>query len=113
MVLVLNGVKYVVLHQVEEGIFITGCCNKSWNQGLFRTETGTQLDGNRDAASIDGGHRSLVSFYPCQGVTRKALGGQVYHVLNRSVGKMHLFGKDADFEAFQRVMIGDWKQGRS
>ncbi len=33
------------------------------------------------------------------------LGGQVYRVLNRSVGKMHLFGKDADFEAFQRVMI--------
>ena len=26
-------------------------------------------------------------------------------MLNRSVGKMHLFGKDADFEAFQRVMI--------
>ncbi|MGA8313436.1 MAG: hypothetical protein WB755_25660, partial [Terriglobales bacterium] len=36
---------------------------------------------------------------------RKAPGGQVYHVLNRSVGKMHLFGKDADFEAFQQVMI--------
>ena len=29
----------------------------------------------------------------------------MYHVRNRSVGKMHLFGKDADFEAFQRVMI--------
>jgi len=29
----------------------------------------------------------------------------VYHVLNRSVGRMHLFGKNADFEAFQRVMI--------
>jgi putative transposase len=26
-------------------------------------------------------------------------------VLNRSVGKMHLFGGDADFEAFQRVTI--------
>ncbi|MGO8903837.1 MAG: hypothetical protein ACLQU5_36680 [Isosphaeraceae bacterium] len=26
-------------------------------------------------------------------------------MLNRSVGKRHLFGKDADFEAFQRVMI--------
>ena len=36
---------------------------------------------------------------------RKAPGGQVYHVLNRSFGKMHLFGKDADLEAFQRVMI--------
>jgi putative transposase len=32
-------------------------------------------------------------------------GGMVYHVLNRSVGRMHLFRKDADFEAFQRVMI--------
>ena len=29
----------------------------------------------------------------------------VYHVLNRSVGRTHLFGKDADFDAFQRVMI--------
>ena len=28
-----------------------------------------------------------------------------HHELNRSVGKMHLFGKDADCEAFQRVMI--------
>jgi len=36
---------------------------------------------------------------------RKAPGGQVYHVLNRSVGKMHLFGEDADFGAFQRVRI--------
>jgi putative transposase len=36
---------------------------------------------------------------------RHAPGGQVYHVLNRSVGKMHLFAKDADFEAFQAVMI--------
>jgi putative transposase len=36
---------------------------------------------------------------------RVAPGGQVYHVLNRSVGKTKLFGKDAEFEAFQRVMI--------
>ena len=36
---------------------------------------------------------------------RKAPGGQVYHVLNRSIGRMHVFGKNADFEAFQRVMI--------
>jgi putative transposase len=36
---------------------------------------------------------------------RVAPGGLVYHVLNRSVGKVHLFGKDADFAAFQRVMI--------
>jgi putative transposase len=38
-------------------------------------------------------------------VARKAPGGQVYHVLNRSVGKMPLFGRDADFEAFHRVII--------
>jgi len=36
---------------------------------------------------------------------RSAPGGLVYHVLNRSVGRMHLFGKDADFEAFPRVLI--------
>jgi putative transposase len=36
---------------------------------------------------------------------RIAPGGLVYHVLNRSVGKIRLFAKDADFEAFQRVMV--------
>ncbi len=36
---------------------------------------------------------------------RKAPGGHVYHVLNRSVGKRRLFGQDADFAAFQRIMI--------
>jgi putative transposase len=36
---------------------------------------------------------------------RVAPGGQVYHVLNRSVGKRRLFGNDADFEAFERIMI--------
>ncbi len=41
---------------------------------------------------------------------RKAPGGQLYHVLNRAVGKMHLFGRDADFEAFQRVMIEEHRQ---
>ncbi len=34
-----------------------------------------------------------------------APGGQVCRVLNRSVGRMHLFRKDADFEAFERVMV--------
>ena len=62
-------------------------------------------DGNRHAASIDGGPRSVGILLPMPRAARKAPGGQVYHVLNRSVGKMHLFGKDADFEAFQRVMI--------
>ncbi|MGA2497788.1 MAG: transposase, partial [Tepidisphaeraceae bacterium] len=36
---------------------------------------------------------------------RIAPGGLVYHVLNRTVGKMHMFRTDADFDAFQRVMI--------
>jgi hypothetical protein len=63
------------------------------------------MDGNRDAASIDGGHRSVGIPLPMPRAPRKASGGQVYHVLNRSVGKRHLFGKDADFEAFQPVMI--------
>jgi putative transposase len=35
---------------------------------------------------------------------RKALGGHVFHVLNRAVGRMRLFRTDNDFEAFQRVM---------
>ena len=63
------------------------------------------MDGNRNAASIDGGHRSFGILLPMPRAARKAPGGQLCHVLNRSVGKMHLFGKDADFEAFQRVMI--------
>ena len=41
------------------------------------TETGTQLaDGNRDAASIDGGHRSLVFSYPCQAQREKHPAGR-------------------------------------
>jgi putative transposase len=36
---------------------------------------------------------------------RVASGGLVYHVLNRAAGKMHLFGKEVNFEAFQRVMV--------
>ena len=31
--------------------------------------------------------------------------GFVYHVLNRSVGRMHMFRKAADFEAFEHVMV--------
>jgi REP element-mobilizing transposase RayT len=29
----------------------------------------------------------------------------VYHVLNRSVGRIHTFGKAADLDAFDRVMV--------
>ena len=31
-------------------------------------------------------------------------GGMVFHVLNRGVGRMRLFLKDADFEAFERII---------
>jgi len=36
---------------------------------------------------------------------RNAPGGFIHHVLKRSVGRMRLFSKEADFAAFQRVMI--------
>jgi hypothetical protein len=29
----------------------------------------------------------------------------VYHVLNRSVGRIHMFRNEADFEAFERVTV--------
>jgi putative transposase len=35
---------------------------------------------------------------------RFAPGGMAFHVLNRGVGRMRLFLKDADFEAFERVL---------
>jgi putative transposase len=35
---------------------------------------------------------------------RIAPAGMVFHVLNRGVGKMRLFLKDADFEAFERMI---------
>jgi putative transposase len=35
---------------------------------------------------------------------RVAPGGLVYHVLNRAVGRMVMFRRDADFEAFERIM---------
>jgi putative transposase len=37
-------------------------------------------------------------------VARVAPGGLVYHVLNRSVARLPLFQKPADFEAFERVL---------
>jgi putative transposase len=36
---------------------------------------------------------------------RVAPGGLVYHVLNRSVAGLPLFRKEADYEAFERIMI--------
>jgi hypothetical protein len=38
---------------------------------------------------------------------RVAPGGLVYHVLNRAVGRMVMFRRDADFEAFGRIMQGE------
>src|ERR1700677_4178296 len=35
---------------------------------------------------------------------RVALGGYVYHVLNRANGRMALFKKVSDYEAFERVL---------
>jgi putative transposase len=40
---------------------------------------------------------------------RVATGGYAYHVLNRGVGKMRLFAKERDFEAFEEV-IGQAKE---
>ncbi len=36
---------------------------------------------------------------------RLAPGGMVFHVLNRGVGRMRLFRKEADYEAFERVLL--------
>src|SRR5687768_11398098 len=35
---------------------------------------------------------------------RQAAGGLVYHVLNRAVGRMRIFKRDADFLAFENVL---------
>jgi putative transposase len=35
---------------------------------------------------------------------RIAPGGLVYHVLNRAVARLALFEKEADYEAFERVL---------
>ncbi len=37
-------------------------------------------------------------------VARQAPGGMVFHVLNRGVGRLKLFGKDDDYAAFERVL---------
>ena len=37
-------------------------------------------------------------------IARAAPGGYVYHALNRAVARLPLFEKEADFEAFERVM---------
>jgi putative transposase len=54
---------------------------------------------------IDDIRGALLSFRVMPRTARVAPGGQVYHVLNRSVGEKRLFGNDADCQAFERVMI--------
>ena len=34
----------------------------------------------------------------------------MYHVMNRAVGKLPPFGKEADYEAFERLMLEAWKR---
>jgi putative transposase len=38
-------------------------------------------------------------------IARVAPGGLIYHVLNRSAGKMRMLSREADYEAFQRIII--------
>ena len=38
-------------------------------------------------------------------IARVAPGGFVYHVINRANGRLHLFRKEADFLAFERVLL--------
>ena len=43
----------------------------------------------------------------CRGMgraLRTALGGLVYHVLNRGNGRMQIFDKDSDYDAFENVI---------
>ena len=37
-------------------------------------------------------------------VARQGSGGMVFHVLNRGVGRMLLFEKEGDYDAFERVL---------
>jgi hypothetical protein len=53
---------------------------------LITSLESSRKDGNRDARGV-------------------APGGFVYHVLNRSVGRLHMFRKESDFEAFERVVV--------
>src|SRR5258705_9836555 len=43
-------------------------------------------------------------------VVRKAPGGMVYHVLNRANGRLRLFKKEQDFQAFERVLLAAWER---
>ena len=43
-------------------------------------------------------------------IARRTPGGLVYHVLNRANGKLRLFKKDQDFEAFEKVLQQAWER---
>ena len=43
-------------------------------------------------------------------IARQAAGGYVYHVINRGVGRMRLFEKQADYAAFERVLARTQEQ---
>ncbi len=65
------------------------------NEGSFREGSGVfTLDGRGGGWKSEAMPRRL----------RVATGGYAYHVLNRGVGKMRLFAKERDFEAFEEVM---------
>jgi len=40
---------------------------------------------------------------------RIALGGYVYHVLNRANGRLRIFKKGGDFEAFEQILSEAWR----
>jgi hypothetical protein len=61
------------------------------------TETGT-------GTVLTAIHR-LVSIGVMPRRARVAPGSIIYHVLNRLVRRMHMFRKQSDFEAFERVMV--------
>ncbi|HEV3445017.1 MAG TPA: hypothetical protein VG099_10265 [Gemmataceae bacterium] len=42
--------------------------------------------------------------------TRCSDAGYVYHVLNRAVGRATLFGKPADYAAFEKVLCQAWER---
>jgi len=54
---------------------------------------------------IDATGGALLSFRTMPRTARVAPGGHIYHVWNRSVGRSRLFGNDAEFEAFERIMV--------
>jgi len=37
-------------------------------------------------------------------IIRAAVGNMVYHVINRANGRMTIFNKDKDYEAFEKIL---------